>query len=426
MRLTSLIDLVRLLRQQWLTPEDLAELQRRKLVAMVRHAYEKVPYYRELFDSVGARPADIRTAGDLQGIPITTRRRMQSLPRDAVVARGTNLRGCKKVLTSGSCGVPLGVLLRRRDSSFYDMVWARAAFACGRRLRDRVASARVVTEPPPMHWFQRLGVWRTDNIPLVQSAEDQVREMLRRRPDIVRADPHQLVGEARAILRERIEGLRPRLIFSRGSVLDGAARELLRRAFGAEVFDFYGATELGCIAWECPQHDGYHINADTVLVEFVAQDRPAAPGEMGRVVCTGLHAFAMPFIRYDLGDVAVPDGRRCACGRGLPLMHGITGKTDDFFVARDGSVRSPSVIIGRVKRLPSISQFHLTQRRDRRILARIVATDGFGDDTRAQVVSTLQQIMADGSEVEVEVVPEIPADPAKKVRSVVSEVPLPF
>jgi phenylacetate-CoA ligase len=163
-----------------------------------------------------------------------------------------------------------------------------------------------------------------------------------------------------------------------------------------------------------------------VIVEFIAQDRPASPGEMGRVVCTGLHAFAMPFIRYDLGDVALPDDRRCPCGRGLPMMRGIVGRADDFFVARDGSVRSPSLLVNNVKQIAGISRFHLTQRRDRRILARIVPGDGFDDEARAHLVSLVQEIMADGSEVDVKVVPEIPADPARKVRCLISRIPRDF
>ena len=368
MHLASPIDLARLLRQQWLSPEDLAELQRRKLVAMVRHAYEEVPYYRELFDSVGATPGDIRAAGDLRHIPTTTHLTIESLPRDAINARGTNLRACKQITTAGSSGTPLSVVLRDSDSSFYDMGWARTALADGRRLRDRVAGMKF--RMPPSHCFERLGIWRKSNISIVQPIERRFEELLRCRPDVLRAKPYQLVELARAALREGIDGFRPRLVFSAGSVLDEGARELVTRAFGGEVFDFYGATELG--------------------------------------------------------DVAVPNDRRCPCGRGLPMMRGIVGRADDFFVARDGSIRSPSIIVNRLKLIPGISRFHLTQKRDRRILARIVSGDGFGDETRAQLVSTLQEIMADGSEVDVEIVPEIRADPAKKVRCLISELPTPL
>ena len=424
MHLASLTGLMDLLRRQWRSPEDIAELQRRELSAMVRHAYERVPYYHDLFGSVGAKPADIRTAEDLRRIPITTRATIQSLPPEAIVARGTELGACKEITTAGSSGAPLCVVLRHSDSSFYDMVWARAALANGQKLRDRVACLKF--HVPPRRWFERLGIWRKDIVSLALPAERQVDELVRCRPDVLRANAYQLVELAERLLRAGVGTVRPRLVFSMGSVLDEASRRLVARAFGGEVFDFYGATELGCIAWECREHDGYHINADTVFVEFVTPNGPAAPGEMGRVVCTGLHAFGMPFIRYDLGDVAVPDERRCACGRGLPMMRRIVGRADDFFVARDGTVRSPSIIVNRVKLIPGIARFHLTQRRDRRILARIVPADGFGDAARAQVVATLQKIMADGSKVDVETVPEIPADPAMKVRCLISELPAPF
>lgn len=208
-----------------------------------------------------------------------------------------------------------------------------------------------------------------------------------------------------------------------GSILDDATRGLIGSTFHAEVFDYYGAAELGCIAWECAQHNGYHVNADTVVLEVLADGEPARPGQMGRIVCTGLHGFAMPFIRYDIGDLGVLSDAGCPCGRGLPLLASLAGRADDFFVAPNGAMRSPSVIVNRVKLIPGIAQFRFVQRSMRHISACIVPAEGFSARTLEDVERTMAQIMGDGVRIDVRAAAEIGPDPSGKIRSLISHVP---
>jgi phenylacetate-CoA ligase len=115
------------------------------------------------------------------------------------------------------------------------------------------------------------------------------------------------------------------------------ARELVAERLGAKLAGIYSCEEIGFIATQCPDTPGYHIVAENTHVELLRDDgRPASPGEIGQVVVTGLYNYAMPFIRYAIGDVAIAAEGPCACGRGLPVLAQILGRTRNAFVFEDG------------------------------------------------------------------------------------------
>ena len=416
----SLFDLYRLRRNQWLKLSELEKIQLRKLRRIIKHAYENVPYYRKLFDLAGIRPEDIKTARDLTKIPITTRLQLQQLPPEEIVAKGVDLNNCKKITTAGSSGIPLVVFLSDKDSNFYDMVWARASLANGKRLWDSTAYLKF--HFPPKFCFERLGIWKKEIISVLDNPEKQIETLRRVRPDVIRGNAFGLVNLAKIIKQKGVGGVNPRLVFSMGSVLDHQSRELIESAFGAEVFDFYGTTEVGCIAWECSEKRGFHINIDTVVVELIKKARVAGPGEMGKIICTGLHSFTMPFIRYDTGDVGIANHEKCPCGRELPLLESIKGRADDFFISANGTLYSPSVIVNRIKLISGINQFRIIQRSLKDITAQVVPGKDFSQHTSKKIKETIGNIMGKDPSIEVEVLGVIPLDPSGKIRSLISKV----
>ena len=420
MHLSSIIDLYRLRKEQWLKTEKLLDIQQKKLRSIIEHAYENVKYYRRLFDSVGVKPEDIGTVEDLHKIPITTRLQLQQLPPEEIVAKGVNLNNCKKITTAGSSGIPLIVFLSKRDSDFYDMVWARTSLENGKRLWDSTAYFKF--HFPPRFWFERLGIWKKKIISLLNDPIKQIEILIHTKPDIIRGNAFGLVNLARIIKQNNVAGINPRLVFSMGSLLDQHSRELIQSAFGAEVFDYYGATEVGCIAWECSEHRGYHINIDTVVVEFVNNGKVIGPGKMGKIICTGLHSFAMPFIRYDTGDVGIASDEKCPCGRGLPLLKSIEGRADDFFISSKGTLYSPSVIVNQIKLIAGISQFRIIQHTENDITTQIVPGEDFSKETIRKIKAILRTIMGGDINIKVQIFNTIPPDPSGKIRSLISKV----
>jgi Coenzyme F390 synthetase len=140
-------------------------------------------------------------------------------------------------------------------------------------------------------------------------------------------------------------------------------RKVIESVFGAPVTNRYGCEEVGLIASECEIHQGLHLNAEHVLVEFIREDgAPAAPGEEGSIVLTDFMNRGMPLIRYAVGDMGVPSDRKCECGRGLPLMERLTGRTADSLKRRDGSrVAGISLVEKTLTAFPGIGQLQIIQ-----------------------------------------------------------------
>jgi phenylacetate-CoA ligase len=407
-------------RNQWRSADELADIQLRKLRRIVDHAYHRVPFYRRRFDAVGFRPGDLRELSDLHRLPRFTRRDVQAEPTAAVLAEGIDLARCKQLVTAGSSGMPLTVYMLPEDDDVKDMVWARTALANGKRLGDRTAYLKFQSAPP--RWFERLGVWRRLTLSHLDLPETRLRAMQKAPVDILRGNAFELLNIAEAALELGIDTIRPRAIFSMGSLLDDDTRVRIMQAFGCEVFDCYGATELGCIAWECREHAGLHINTDTVVVEFLDGALPAAPGQQARLVCTALDFHAMPFIRYDIGDVGVLGNAPCPCGRGFRLMRNLEGRADDFFVRADGRRVSPSVIVNRIKRTPGVVQFRLRQTTPTHIDALVIPGAEYGPAADAAMTSTLRAIMGDAIVLDIQTVDELPRDPGNKIRSTICDI----
>jgi phenylacetate-CoA ligase len=135
-----------------------------------------------------------------------------------------------------------------------------------------------------------------------------------------------------------------KIIFSISETIIPGARELIASKLGAKLVGIYSSEETGFIATECPDHPVYHVCAEMAFVEIVDDaGLPVAPGQPGRVLVTGLYNYATPFIRYEIGDVAIADSAPCLCGRCLPVLSQVLGRTRHAFVFKDGKRVWPRV-----------------------------------------------------------------------------------
>ena len=145
-------------------------------------------------------------------------------------------------------------------------------------------------------------------------------------------------------------------------------------------------SEVGYIALQCPQHEHYHVQFETLIVEVLdSAGTPCAPGEVGRVVLTTLHNFAMPLVRYAIGDYAEA-GEACDCGRGLPVIKRIMGRDRNMLTKPDGSQHWPSFPAEIWTAVAPIRQFRLIQKSLDRIEAQFVAADELGREQRDRLI----------------------------------------
>jgi len=409
------------MKQQWLKTSELEEIQRKMLRGIIKHAYENVPFYHSKFDSVGVKPDDIKTVEDLSKIPITTKQELRDNFSSGIIAKGVNINKCDVSKTSGSTGIPLTVYYSEKDDDYEKAIALRPNLSCGQKIRDKWA---VITSPDHIafkKWFQKFRVFAPEYVSLFAGVNEQISILENFQPDVLDGYPSSIYLLAKGIKEMGNDKIHPKIIFTTAELLTDDMRKYVESVFGVKVYDQFGCVELARTAWECPEHCGYHIDMDAVVMEFLRDGEAVTPGERGEIVYTGLYQHAMPFIRYAVGDIGIPSDEKCPCGRGLPMMKLVEGRTDAFVQVPDGRVFSPIIWTILLRPFLEISQFKVIQEKKNLIKVQIVKGKGFMEKTIDRVKRDIKNVLGEDMHIEVEFVDEIPRE-AGKVRSVVSKI----
>ena len=411
-------------RNQWLSAAKIEKLQFLKLQKIINHAYKNVIFYRNKLDSSGLKPQDIRTPADILKIPFTTKKEvLENFPK-GLLARGYRLSDCHIESTSGSSGLKLKIAIDYRAKDFCDCIYGRALFAVGYKPWQPMAYFWPSTNHR-REFHEYLGLMRKDWISSHIRPEEQLEILLKLKPRIIYGFPTIMMVLAKIIESDKAkyDAIKPELIISHAELLTTEARQRLERVFGCPVYNEYGATELGFrMAWECHKREGMHIDADSVLMEFIKNGRPAKPGETGEMIITGLVNHAMPLIRYQIGDIGIPTDRKCSCGRGLPLMEVIEGRKDDFMVLPSGKLISPRGVVPIVEKFKEILEFKIIQKDKARFLIELV----FCEEPRPEILPVLKNDLLDFFneyvDIAFEIQKEIKRSERGKLKAVVSEL----
>jgi phenylacetate-CoA ligase len=220
----------------------------------------------------------------------------------------------------------------------------------------------------------------------------------------------------------RMDDLGIRVAFVTSERLYDDQREQISRTFGCRVANGYGGRDAGFIAHECPA-GGMHVTAEDIVVEIVDPAGRVLPtGEAGEIVVTHLATREFPFVRYRTGDVGVLGEEPCACGRGLPLLKEIQGRSTDFVVAADGTVMHGLAVIYVLRDLPGIAGFKIVQESLDRTRVLVIPGEGFGPQQTQAIEQGLKARLGSSVDVRVDPVAEIPPEKSGKFRYVVSHV----
>jgi phenylacetate-CoA ligase len=424
----------RLLRTQFDDEDVVRERQWAAVRTMLRHAYETVPYYRERLDQAGIHPDEMRDWDDYRYVPVLTKADIR--------AHGDRLlsdRYAKDTLhvkkTSGSTGVALEVRLDEEGLQFKRACTLRADEWSGWRFGERIA---LVWGDPD--YLKRLG-WRgkvrtavlarTVGLDTVKMDEASMarfaHRVLRKPPSLIFGHAHSVYVLAEYWRSANHRPLRPRGIIATAMVLYDWQRRIIEDVFDCPVTNRYGCEEVSLIACECEGHDGLHINAEGVYVELIRDGQPVPPGEPGSVVVTDLANRGMPILRYQVGDVAVWAGRRCSCGRGLPLLERIEGREADYVLTPSGHLISGiSLTVHFGGQIAGVVQLQIIQEEIDHFRFRIVPDESFGTASRQRLEELVTERFGPGVSFECEFVHHIPPEPSGKYRFCISKVRNPF
>ncbi|GAA4707893.1 phenylacetate--CoA ligase family protein [Brevibacillus fulvus] len=422
---------------QWLSSEELRELQQRQLRALLQHAYEYTAYYRQLFDQhhIVNRQGQVEMERFAQ-IPFLDKTILRQQYASLLSADLHN-RNWYLNSSGGSTGDPVEFI---RDKDYF--FWSEAIKALddewtGRALTDRQvrlwASPREIAEGNE-YLRTRVGRWLRNELwcnAFCMGPDEMynfVKKMNSFRPVQLLAYAESLYELAKFCERKRLAVYSPRAIMTSAGVLYEPMRQTIQRVFQAPVFNRYGSMEAGDIACECEYHTGLHVSSPTHYIEIVdSQGNPAPPGEIGEIIVTLLREEAMPFIRYRIGDMGAWGKEPCPCGRGLPLLQEVSGRVTDMFIDRQGVWVDGRVFLYALDSRMFISKFQVIQEQPDMLTVKIVPRQWTDDPQKTyaaetqEVVRVIQQIM--DCEVRVEYYQELLPTPSGKYRYTISHVP---
>jgi phenylacetate-CoA ligase len=413
-------------RSQWTSPDELRAVQGAKLRALLRHAHAHTPFYRRRFREAGIDRDPDDPLEALGRLPLLGKSEIRASIDDMLWHDAPG--GLTEHNTGGSTGEPLIFYFDRRRQAYDQAARARSH----RWFNVDVGDREVYL------WGSPIELSRTDGIKGVRdrlfnhrllSAFNMSPERMDAYLNVIeRYRPACLFGYPSSIsllvehAQERRYSLKTRslrAVFVTGEVCYRHQRDAIAAYFGVPVADGYGTREAGFLAHECPMGE-MHITAENVIIEIIKNGKPVPIGEAGEIVVTHLDAYGMPFIRYRSGDRGRLKPGRCPCGRGLPLMDVVDGRTTDFLYLPDGTVKHALSIIYPLRAMRGVRQFRVTQHEDYTVTVDVVADDCGGRITREAVARGIRPVLGEQVALQVKLVERIASMGSGKYRYVVS------
>jgi phenylacetate-CoA ligase len=411
-----------------LSVPELEQLQRRKLRELIAYCYANVPYIRMYMQQAGVKPEDIRGPEDLPLLPIM---RKADVQKNRLALRSKSAGHLSSFSTGGSTGSPLIFDISKRRVSARVALRQRA----NRWWGVSVGDPEIVIWGSPIELtrqdrIRRTRDWllRTELLSAYEMNEEAMSQYLnvieKRRPRQIFAYPSSMYQLSRHAQKKgrnlRQAGIRVILVTS--EVLYPHQRELIIDTFGCPVANGYGGRDSGFISHECPQ-GGMHLMADAVITELLdANGQNVAPGEAGEIVITDLYSHEFPFLRYATGDIGVLSTRRCGCGRPLPLLERIDGRSNDSVVAPDGRVMHGQALISIIMEIPGIEQFRIHQKDVNRFHVQLVSGSEFRKESEELIRRGWSKRLRVPLRITFEYVPVLPTERSGKVRHIVSDL----
>jgi len=403
---------------QYYSPDELQALQLARLKRILTAAAEANAFYQSRFRACGFEPGDFRGFADLAGLPVLTKDDIRNQLAGRLSA-GYRAENVFQKRTGGSTGVPVrvgidldAVAVKKAAAERHD-AWAH------RHPGDRLAAVWGDTSGT-LPWRARLRnaltarAFYLDTLRFESAAiEGFIARIRRLRPPVLMGHAHSVFRLAEHVRERGIVDIAFRGVITTAMVLTETERRTIEAVFRAPVFDRYGCEELSIIASECDAHRGLHIFAEGQYIEFVG-DRVDLPRPL---IITDLLNRAMPLIRYEVGDLGIAESGTCPCGRGLPRLREVSGRSADFLYSPDRvPVFGISILDTFVIHIPGIKQCQIVQDRYDHVDIYIVRDTGFTDESLARLGRNVVQIFGERMRYDVHWVAAIPQTERGKYR----------
>ena len=405
--------------------------QLEKLNALLLEARDQSPFHR---DRLADAKLPLKNLEELQTLPILTKRDIQR-NKDSILCGNVPASRLERARTGGSTAEP--------THFYYDksgMDWNRGTVYRSQEWSGTFLGERTV-QMMGSHYdynerqkaFMKFMLWlqRYKDLPVAfmndELFEKYVSEIQRYRPTSIWGYSSAIHNLACFVEKNhtnaRFDFLKA--LITSSETLFPHQREKINQIFGAgKVYDHYGSREM-YMASECREHHGYHIHAETIILEIVRKDgTPAAPGEIGRILLTDLFNRAFPFIRYEVGDAGVMavEDEPCPCGVSLPKLARVEGRITDLLVLKDRILTSPNFTL-LFTDYEGIDAYQFVQKKIDEVEVKIVRNSKFTAEVEAYLKNSLSHLMGSQTRFWLSYPDTIEIPKSGKRRYIISEVP---
>ncbi|MBE6771519.1 MAG: phenylacetate--CoA ligase family protein [Ruminococcaceae bacterium] len=380
-------EMAKLKRIEELSAEEAKKEKDEALEQLVAYAYEHVPYYHELFDSIGLSPTEIKEEKDLVKIPFLTKEILIN-NREKFLSDEFDKEDLVYLTTSGSTGTPTGFYVQK-ESPMRERVYCNCMF---KDFGLKPDSSRLVMRGKEF-WAQKSkgknwqwdGFKRELSINIFDMTPDNMEEYCKAiekyKPDFAYGYMSAMYTLCKYIasrnkkLKHQFKGY-----MAISETVTNEQRRFVESVINARVFSFYGMSERVIIASECKDSTEYHVQPMYGIVEIIDEDDNVItqPGVSGEIAGTGLLNYAMPLIRYKMGDISSwSEKETCKCGSYKKRLTSVQGrKTKDVLIGKDNDVISLASLEVHSEIYDYMARYQFVQEHKGKVTVKAVAVNG--------------------------------------------------
>jgi phenylacetate-CoA ligase len=417
-----------IVKNQWNTYDYQKEQQEKQLRYMIKFAYQNIPYYHKLFKGLKITPHDILTINDLEKLPVMT--------KDIIIDNWEDLKPLtlssmkySNQTTGGSTGVPLKYRLLKSDRFLGAALLYRGWNYTGYELGDKMiflggSSIGTVNKSTVTHKIhevvRNLKLFSSFDMGLedMQSYVDQINSF---KPKFLRGYPTSISFLSDYIHSNNLNITQVNAIYTTSEKLLPHAVKKIEDTFDCNVYDNYGLHDGGVGAYQCSEKDGYHIDTERAIMEIVDDSGKQINDGLGRILATSLNNFAMPFIRYDTGDLGHVIEDQCSCGRKSKLLKEIVGRQQEMLQTPEGKFVHGQFFTNIFWDIKGIKEFQVIQLSLHELIIKIVPEDIF-DEKQLDSIKSIIQTKSQGWNIKFNLVDSIQKTKAGKHKFVLSQL----
>jgi len=393
-------------KSQWFSRKEFKNYQFERLKTIIEHAYKNVPYYRDVFDSLKLKPVDFRNLDDLKKIPVLDKKTIKANFK-ALTARNSQRFAPSIYKTSGTTGEPVEFYLDKSSKilefCYYWRHWSWVGYRLGMPFADfslqpflddtqsiykySAMTHRLILNPTQISY---------KNLPYY------VNTIKKHKPLFLKGSPSSIYSFAILLEKKGYDALSFKAIFTTGELLLPHQRQKIEKIFQCKILDSYGHMERTVAFSQCPQGT-YHIHCEYGILEIDRKKELSSDKEtVGRIIGTSLYNLAMPLIRYQIGDLIgiANEQKKCACGRDMPIVQLIYGRSQDIIVTSDGRFLTNIFIV--LSAWQGLDWFQLIQEDIGKFTLKIVKSYNFDINYIKKKIEDLKELVGSNAVIDLQ------------------------